>query len=99
VTGVPRGYLDGEFLPKDRACVSVDDRGFPFTDGINGLLEMNRLPTEEVTTVCVQVTRGRRPPGGKIGAPLTADLRNSCVADRNDTSPCCRRAEALRFYD
>jgi D-alanine transaminase len=27
-------YLNGQFLPKDRAVVSVDDRGFVFGDGI-----------------------------------------------------------------
>ena len=27
-------YLNGEFLPSDRAAVSVDDRGFLFSDGV-----------------------------------------------------------------
>ena len=27
-------YLNGEFIPHERALVSVDDRGFLFADGI-----------------------------------------------------------------
>ena len=27
-------YLNGEFVPKERATVSVEDRGFIFGDGI-----------------------------------------------------------------
>ena len=27
-------YLNGEYMPKDRATISVDDRGFLLSDGI-----------------------------------------------------------------
>ncbi|CAA9317547.1 MAG: D-alanine aminotransferase, partial [uncultured Gemmatimonadaceae bacterium] len=27
-------YLNGEYLPRDRAMVPVDDRGFLFGDGV-----------------------------------------------------------------
>ena len=27
-------YLNGEFIPKEEAVISVDDRGFLFGDGI-----------------------------------------------------------------
>jgi D-alanine transaminase len=30
----PKIYLNGTFIPREKACISPDDRGFYFADGV-----------------------------------------------------------------
>ena len=77
-------YLNGDFIPKDRATVSVDDRGFIFGDGI---YEVVRVIDGRIFEWDAHAARlGRGLAGIRIGfdAPAITALRGVCerlVAD------------------
>ncbi|HVT37925.1 MAG TPA: D-amino-acid transaminase [Gemmatimonadaceae bacterium] len=51
-------YLNGEFIPKERAMISVDDRGFIFGDGIYEVVRVIDARTFEWGAHAERLTRG-----------------------------------------
>jgi D-alanine transaminase len=53
-------YLNGEFLPKDEARVSVDDRGFLFADGVYEVIRVYAGQPYELDEHLARLARGLR---------------------------------------
>jgi D-alanine transaminase len=53
-------YLNGEFMPRERATLSVDDRGFIFGDGIYEVTRVVNGRLFEADRTCAAAVRASR---------------------------------------
>ncbi|MGH7654418.1 MAG: D-amino-acid transaminase [Gemmatimonadaceae bacterium] len=77
-------YLNGDFTPKDRAMVSVDDRGFIFGDGIYEVVRVIDGRIFEWDAHAERLARGLAGIRIAFEAPMIAALKGVCerlVAD------------------
>ncbi len=72
-------YLNGEFVPKDRARVSVDDRGFVFGDGIYEVVRVIDGRIFAWTEHASRMTRGLAAVKIGFGASDVSSLESVCL--------------------
>src|SRR5476649_859526 len=71
-------YLNGEFVPKDRAMISVDDRGFIFGDGIYEVVRVIDGRIFEWGMHAARLARGLDGIRIAFGAEKIAAMKNVC---------------------
>lgn len=69
VPAVRTVYLNGDYLPSDRATISVDDRGFLFGDGVYEVTRVLRGRTVEPGRHRQRLERGLRALAIEVAAP------------------------------
>jgi D-alanine transaminase len=63
-------YVDGRYLPRARACVSVEDRGYQFADGVYEVCEVKEGQLIDEPRHMARLDRSLRELG--IGRPMSA---------------------------
>jgi D-alanine transaminase len=71
-------YLNGEFIPKERAMISVDDRGFIFGDGIYEVVRVVDARIFEWGAHAERLARGLAGLRIKLGARDLSSLKDVC---------------------
>jgi D-alanine transaminase len=71
-------YLNGEFIPKERAMISVDDRGFIFGDGIYEVVRVVDARIFEWGAHAERLARGLAGLRIKFGARDVSSLKDVC---------------------
>lgn len=72
-------YLNGEFIPKERALISVDDRGFVFGDGIYEVVRSIKSELIEWYAHAERMSRGLHAIKIAFGPADVARLQDVCL--------------------